>query len=92
MLQETHFRTRSAVTKYHRLGLLTSRYLFLQVQRLGDQGASSQQIQFLVRALFPCLQTAVFLLCLFMECVRMGTGVRRGVEGERKKQKEKRGK
>lgn len=92
MLQETHLRTRSAITKYHRVGILTSRYLFLQVQRLGDQGASNQQIQFLVRALFlACTQPSSCSVFSWSVCENGERG-KAGVEGERKKtEKERKG-
>lgn len=89
MLQETHFRTRSPVTKYHRLGLLTSRYWFLQVQRLGDQGASNQQIQFLVRALFlACRQPSSCSVFSWSVCEN-GEGGKAGVEREKENRKRK---
>ena len=93
MLQETHLRTRSAITKYHRVGILTSRYLFLQVQRLGDQGASNQQIQFLVRALFlACTQPSSCSVFSWSVCENGERGKAGWKERERKQRKREKGK
>ena len=81
-------RTRAAITKYHGLGILTNRYLFLQVQRLGDQGVSNQQIQFLVRALFfACRQPSSCSVFSWSVCVNGGG--RGWKEREKKTEKER---